>query len=83
MKKVLGQKSGISTMSHIKTIEFTKNGVTYELEIDAEDPKNLVLESVTQISGPKVEYDFDPTDFEDALDDDDWLAIDILLEAKP
>lgn len=70
-------------MSHIKAVEFTKNGVTYELEIDAEDPKNLVLESVTQISGPKVEHDFDPTDFEDALDDDDWLAIDKLLEAKP
>lgn len=65
---------------HWKVIEFELDGSTYELEIDAEDPNNLVLETVTHIDGPKPEQDIDPTDFESGLDDDDWLTIDKLLE---
>lgn len=67
-------------MGHIQVITHRKKGIDYELEIDAEDPENLVLESVTQISGPKPEQDIDPDDFESDLDDDDWIEIDRKLK---
>ena len=68
-------------MSHIKTLEFWKKGCTYELELDCEDPNNMVLETVTLIDGPKPEYDIDPTTFEEDLDNDDWGQINNKLEA--
>lgn len=72
---------------HVKEIEFKKvsAGVetTYALEIDAEDPLNLVIESVTHVDGPRPEEDIDPDVFTEALDLDDWVTItNILLEAK-
>jgi hypothetical protein len=71
-------------MSHIKIVTFRKKGSAYELEIDTEDPENMVLETVTLIEGPRPEHDIDPTAFEDDLDDDDWVVINEKLEAlKP
>ena len=68
---------------HIKTIEFKKGDSTYELELDTEDPLNLVIESITHIDGPKPEEDIDPDIFEESLDADDWVTLtNILLEAK-
>jgi hypothetical protein len=68
-------------MSHIKIVTFHKKGATYELEIDAEDPDNMVLENVTLVDGLKPEQDIDPIMFEDALDDDDWQRINEALES--
>lgn len=61
--------------NHIREVEFTKDGKTYSLEIDTEDSDNLILESVTLISGPKSETDIDPNVFAEDLEDDDWLEI--------
>lgn len=74
-------------MSHVKTIEFTKDKETYELEIDAEDTDNLVIENVTHIGSYKAgiakpEKDVDPVIFEDSLNSDDWRSIREKLEAK-
>lgn len=61
-------------MSHMKTCTFRKKGIEYELEIDAEDPENLVIETVTQLSG-KPEFDIDAEIFQEDLDADDWASI--------
>lgn len=69
--------------NHVKELEFKKNGYTYSLEIDAEDPLNLVIESVTTIGGPiDSDVDVDPDEFEDTLDDDDWVTIQETLTAQ-
>lgn len=72
---------------HIKSIEYHMRGNTYELEIDAEDPDNLVIETVTLIDGFIVssrgdasgsnggETDIDPEEFQESLDDDNWVDI--------
>lgn len=64
-------------MSPIKTIELTLNAYTFSLEIDTEDPENLVIESVTAIGGPiKSDTDIDPDEFEDEwMGDDGWIRI--------
>lgn len=63
---------------HVKEINFQKGRVTYTLEIDTEDPENLVIESVTIIDSPdrnRLEEDIDPEEFADSLDIDDWQQI--------
>ena len=76
-----GAVIGSTQMSkHVKEIELYKKGISYALEIDAEDDDNLVIESVTQISGTKLEHDIDPDIFEDSLDSDDWKTIREKLE---
>lgn len=67
-------------MSHIKTVNFWKKSVEYELEIDTEDPDNYVIETVTVVDGSKPEEDIDPEIFQENLDQDDWVAIHELLE---
>lgn len=62
-------------MRHIREIEFPFKDCIYALEIDTEDQDNLVIESVTQISGPLIEFDIDPDMFSEALDIDDWQVI--------
>lgn len=68
-------------MSHIKRVNIRKGGRGYELEVDAEDHDNLILQTVTLIDGPRVEleHDVDPTVFEDGLDSDDWREIRLQL----
>lgn len=62
--------------THIKTIEFQKTPYTYQLEVDTEDPENLVIENCTIIGGPiKSDTDMDTVIFEELLDDDDWVTI--------
>lgn len=69
--------------NHVKELEFKKDGYTYSLEIDAEDPLNLVIESVTTIGGPiDSDVDVDPDEFEETLDDDDWVTIQETLTAQ-
>ena len=69
--------------NHVKELEFKKDGYTYSLEIDAEDPLNLVIESVTTLDGPiDSDVDVDPDEFEDTLDDDDWVTIQETLTAQ-
>lgn len=65
---------------HIKEIEFRKKKVTYALEVDTEDPENLVIESVTIIDGGFPETDTDPEIFMENLDIDDWQVIKQKLE---
>lgn len=65
-------------MSHIKEVEFRKNRNTYSLEVDTEDPDNLVIESVTLIDSKNLrdnEREIDPDIFQEELDIDDWQAI--------
>lgn len=76
-------------MSHIKSVEFYLRGNTYELEIDTEDPDNMVIENITLIDGHVVsnnmmtkgtDSDIDPEVFTDNLDADDWVRINEKLE---
>lgn len=64
-------------MSHIKTLEIAIDVYTFSLEIDTEDPENLVIESVTAIDGPiKSDTDMDPDIFtDDFMTDEIWLMV--------
>jgi len=64
--------------STVKEVEFLKGRVIYTLNVNIDDPNDLVIEHVT-ITGTSVsalkEKDIDPDIFVDTLDEDDWEQI--------
>src|SRR5262245_15950351 len=62
----------------VKEVEVTIKGTAYLIEVDVEDPDNLVIGSVTKVEGDE---DVDSEMFTANLDDDDWAAIEDALEA--
>jgi hypothetical protein len=63
----------------VREVEVTIKGVPYILEVDIEDPNNLVIGSATKV---ETDEDVDTEEFMSDLDEDDWTKIEEAVEAS-